>query len=1513
MADGKVVIETGLDTDGIKKDLNQAEKQINSSTKKMKVTFEELSKQSGRSVEELKNKAKSLAEEYQKQGMNLPSAYKKAYNEMGVYSENAAKKMRASAEKAEEASGKSADKTSEKWDKSFKETQQDSESAQKKIKEDAEKEKQAHERASERSKEAWSKAFGTIKSIAGAAVKTTAAAITGVSAALMGAGGYAVKVGSDFEAAMSKVEAISGATASQMEALTQKAKEMGASTKFSATESAEAFQYMAMAGWDSAQMIDGIGGIMNLAAADGLDLATTSDIVTDALTAFGLAAADSTHFADVLATASSSANTNVSMLGESFKYVAPIAGAMNYSVEDVSKALGLMANASVKGSMAGTSLKTALSNLASPTNKMREAMNQYGISLTDSKGNMKSLDEVMLNLRESLGDLSEQEQTAAASTIFGKEAMAGMLAIINASEQDYKKLSEAIANADGTAQKMADTMNDNLQGKVTLAKSALEGLGIQFYETVQEDMKNAVEEGTSYIDQLSNAFTNGGLEAAVDEAGDIVADLAVKIAQSAPNMINASTDLIQAFIAGLVKNKKQLKFASREIVEAICDGLIKLLPKKMQEPAKKAMSSLGRTFQAGTKNLLNIGKSTLELLGKIFEKLADNMDTVVPVAVRLIATIKGFQMVNGPVQAVVATFIKLKKTSDETGLAMSALNAIMNANPATLIAGAIAVLIGGLASYIATADRADASQDAFNQRMDELGASIENNRNDLDALKESIGNTSTSINNSTAPIEKWRDKLGEAFDSTGKVKDGCEDMANYILQQLNDAMGTSYELTAEGFIQNNEGVKQSLDDVNKTIDEYVQNLKQKSLQEAVSSQYTEALQRQGEATGNLNEAQKEYNAALEEYAKVKKSWEDGYDLEALEKAEQQMEKTREELQESSKAAAEAKSEITGLDAVMNTLAEGTPESVQKALEMYAQIPIEADKAADGVTVSQSNIQQALNSTDYYKMSEGFRLAVTQIEESGGEIPASLRDCIVNALAEFERLGPEGETLMRSSLGQIMEEMSDQIPSFQGAAVTTSEEIINKMRSYLVDSGAMRATGKEGMLSFESGLSEGTPGALEAAGQAVSQVTEQTKQKAAEKKPEMTASGADLEYGFTEGAASVDTTTVPVQKVDEATAGVINAAMAGVPLVQQAAVANAGAINTGYQATDVTTEAAQTGNNSVQALIDAITALNASVRQASASIGQSAAQGLSSADMGSAFSEQGSNAVSKVSGSILKNVGSVTSAASSLGKSSSNALKGVNLGASFQSQAKNAVAMFCAAIKGQTTAAMNATRGLGTGVSNALTSCNLGNIAMNQGRLFGGSFASGIRGQNGTVSSASLAIGNSAKNALNGFGSTGYGIGVQFSSGLARGIRAGEGGIAAAAAAVANAAAKAAMANLDIHSPSRVGGYIGRMFDKGIELDVKKGASGIEKAVEGVTDLMKINPSELLESMRGAFGSTINRIVTNQTLRSASVRAIQDEGKAGDVYQEIHFHDKTESPVEVARAIRKEGRRLAFTR
>ena len=374
-----------------------------------------------------------------------------------------------------------------------------------------------------------------------------------LSTGIAGLGVAAVKTTADFDSEMSKVSAISGATGTDLDKLRGKAREMGAKTKFSASEAAQGMQYMATAGWKTQDMMDGLEGIMNLAAASGEDLASTSDIVTDALTAFGLSAKDSSHFSDILAAASSNANTNVSMMGETFKYAAPVLGSLGYTAEDAALAIGLMANAGIKSSQAGTALRGAITNLAKPTDTVAAAMDKYGISLTDSSGKMLSLRELMEQLRQKLGGLSEAEQAQAAAALFGKEAMSGMLAIINGSDKDFEKLAGAIDNCDGSSEKMANTMNDNLQGQITILMSQLQELAISFGEILMPKIRDIVTHIQNFVDKL-NAMDEGQKETIL-RIGMFVAALAPML-MGLGKVITFSANVSRALgtlSAGLVK------------------------------------------------------------------------------------------------------------------------------------------------------------------------------------------------------------------------------------------------------------------------------------------------------------------------------------------------------------------------------------------------------------------------------------------------------------------------------------------------------------------------------------------------------------------------------------------------------------------------------------------------------------------------------------------------------------------------------------------------------------------------------------------------------------------------------------------------------------------------------------------------------------------------------------------------------------------------------------------------
>ena len=466
--------------------------------------------------------------------------------------------------------------------------------------------------------------------------------LTEVASQARNAAGAVIEIGSAFEMGMSTVQAISGATGDDLTALTDKAKEMGANTKFSATEAAEAMQYMAMAGWKTDDMLNGIEGIMNLAAASGEDLATTSDIVTDALTAFGLTAQDSAHFADILAQASSNANTNVSMMGETFKYVAPVAGAMGYSAEDVATAVGLMANSGIKASQAGTSLRTMLSRMAKPTKEVQAAMDALGISLTDSDGNMKSLHEVMGDLRTGFGGLSEAESITMATMLGGQEAMSGLLAIVNASDADYQKLTDSIGACDGAAASMADTMQNNLEGQLTILGSAAQGLALEVYDSVKVALTDITKLGIDAVSNLTDGFKTGGVMGMIEAAGQ----MANALAENLPVIIEQGLPLIEGFTENLRANAGKLVDGGLNLILKLAQGLMDGLPAMLQH-VPQIIINLAGVINDNAPKLLKAGVKLIGILGKgLIQAIPDIVAAMPQIIQAIVSVIQAFNWGN---------------------------------------------------------------------------------------------------------------------------------------------------------------------------------------------------------------------------------------------------------------------------------------------------------------------------------------------------------------------------------------------------------------------------------------------------------------------------------------------------------------------------------------------------------------------------------------------------------------------------------------------------------------------------------------------------------------------------------------------------------------------------------------------------------------------------------------------------------------------------------------------------
>lgn len=391
--------------------------------------------------------------------------------------------------------------------------------------------------------------FDKFSNAAKKATKVTVAAVTAASVAL---GTFSVKTGMAYESQMSTVRALSQASDADMLQLDKTAQHLGTTTVWTAKESGQAMEYMAMAGWNAKQMVDAVPATMDLASASGEDLAEVSDIVTDSMTAFNMKAKEASHFTDVLAAAATSSNTNVGKLGESFKYAAPLAGSLGYSIEDTSLALGLMANSGIKASQAGTSMRSWLTRMAKPTDESAAAMKKLGLSLKDSHGKMKPLRTVIKETRSAFSGLSKSQKAQYAAMLAGKTGMSGLLAVVQSADGDFSKLSDAIDNCNGAAKKMADTKLDNLEGDVTLFKSAMDGAGLEIYDEIKEPLRDVVQEGTKWVTNFAKEFKENfpTIKRYVSDAGEAIAQFATPLIQVGDWLVS-HPDAIVGTITGI--------------------------------------------------------------------------------------------------------------------------------------------------------------------------------------------------------------------------------------------------------------------------------------------------------------------------------------------------------------------------------------------------------------------------------------------------------------------------------------------------------------------------------------------------------------------------------------------------------------------------------------------------------------------------------------------------------------------------------------------------------------------------------------------------------------------------------------------------------------------------------------------------------------------------------------------------------------------------------------------------
>lgn len=997
-ADGHIEIEVELSSE-------KAEKELDSLSKSLEKDTAQAAKKAETSVKQSVKQIETSAKQASKQ---TESAAKQAGQEVKNTASSASKQVIDSAKKAEDELKKSSKRVTEEEKKQYKEREKTRESSKPESDQS-----QPYKESSEKATQYWTGAGSKIKSIV-----STIATATGAGA--VAAGTAAINAGKSFEAGMSEVKAISGASAREFEALTDKAKEMGATTKFSATQASEGLKYMAMAGWNSQQMIDGLPGVMNLAAASGEDLGTVSDIVTDALTAMGLKASDSAHFADVLATAASSSNTNVAMMGETFKYAAPVAGALGYNIEDLAQAIGLMGNAGIKSSQAGTSLRSILTRLAKPPKDCANAMEDYGISIKNSDGSMKSLMEVMENMRDSLQGLPKDEQSAAAAALGGQEAMSGLLAIVNASESDFDNLSKAIDNASGAAQDQADIMNDNLQGALYELGSAAESAGIELYDNIKDPAKKAVRAAATEIRSLSTTIKDNGIEAIIPE-------------ETITTVKNLGTTAKAVGAGGLKVLGGAAQFAGENIQTVLPVAASLLTVIKGYTVIKTISTAFAETQVAMA------GASTgMTILGTVVKLFTG--------------------------EALAAT--------TATGLLSGAIGVL--ANPIALAVVAGGALTAGMVAYTLTQKKSTTEADKFAQSCKKLKKEQDEVASSIRSMHKENAKNVNDVKTQGVQADNLLSKL-KSLISVQEKDAGTKQQIKSTVQQLNDILpdlNLQYDEQKDKLNQSTAAIKRNI----QTLKEQAMAKAYQSGMESAAEKVAEAEVTNQNATEKYTEALEKKNAAQEKFDKLEKEKGLGSGNKELAKAAEDLIEYEKSLETAGKALDKSEKNLNAANKELTTYSDKFTTQTN-----YSDFLSNLDKLAKDAGIKAKKIPETVLENikvGNYKApttGEGLKRLINldgliqQAQEAGIEIPQYLLQGIsdgsinfqsainqMNTLLDFssaaEKAGISGKEIPEELAQSIMQgkisvdEAINQLLNGSGVASTTPAETLTKEKA-----------------------------------------------------------------------------------------------------------------------------------------------------------------------------------------------------------------------------------------------------------------------------------------------------------------------------------------------------------------------------------------------------------------------------------------------------------------------------------
>lgn len=968
-----------------------------------------------------------------------------------------------------------------------------------------------------------------LSKIGGLAVKglsVATGAITGTATALGGVSIAAIKAGSDFESQMSRVQAISGATGSEFNKLKEQAIQLGADTAFSSSQAAEGMENLAAAGFTTSEIMDAMPGLLDLAAASGEDLASSSDIAASTLRGFGLEAADAAHVADVLAANANKTNSSVADTGEAMKYVAPLARAAGLSMEETAAAIGIMANAGIQGSQAGTTLRGAISRLSKPTKQMSECMADLGISFYDSEGNMKSLAEQTRMMEEATAGMTDEQRNNVLVTLYGQEALSGMLALMNEGDGALLELTHAYETCDGSAKAAAETMQDNLAGALDQLGGSAETLGIVFYESVSESLKETAKSATDSINNITEAFRNGGLDDAIEAAGDEFANLAVEAASHAPDMVDTAVDFIESFIDGIGKNKKKLVGAAVDMAETLGGGLADLLPDELGEPVEEAIDSITESLESGgledagetvVKTFDNVIKVVGELadvalppLTKAVDFAGEHLELIAASATTAFAAFKGYKVVTEAndvlskgasvwktASAAVDAYNVVQMACTAQGVisnatlttgqavvglltgkislataAQTAWNAVMNANPIGLLVTAIGALVAGLGVYKLATDESKESQYAL---TDAQKKAIEKTHEEYEAYKELDNARKEAMGNVEAEygyLSQLNDELMGLVDSNGQVKAGYEDRANFIVNQLAQAFDLE-----EDEVWDIIGANSTLAD---SIDELIEKKKAEAMLNANQEAYEEAIRKQNEAlmdyTNSLSEyesAQKKYNEAKEAAKKVEEDYQlilknspeaaSGY-LMANQDILTAAEDAGEAFQESKTRLEDAEKAYVGYNATIQNY-----EGLSSAILSGESEKIEDAmlRIKNGFITAETGTKESLEN-QVKNMQSNYEAMQKAVEDGTPGVTQQMVDSakqmVDSAKAELDKLQPQAEESTKKAGEKAKQGLASQKPAIDA----TSKEIADSSNEKL-GSADTKGTGSKKASEYDTGV------------------------------------------------------------------------------------------------------------------------------------------------------------------------------------------------------------------------------------------------------------------------------------------------------------------------------------------------------------------------------------------------------------------------------------------------------------